>query len=230
MKGLGTVGFCATAFVLGTAMAGAQVVHAGGGIGGVVGGSASIGMPGASISTGASTGINTNVLGPGTSTNANANSNLGANAALNQNNPSATAALNAALAGSATVVQSMGSGTVTLLVSAPSGKQSVTIAVPRQVESSLGLRTGTNVALTRTSSGIEIVNLDYVRGLLGQAQVRAVDAAGGTITIANRTGTHTIAVAKSVIRHLHLHRGMQVLVSQQGSAQLQISALAQTSR
>ncbi len=216
---------CAALFAGATALAGAQIaVHAGGGIGS--GTSASIGMPGASISTNGSMGIGAGINGPLGNANVNANQDFGANASLNRNNAAANAALNAAIRDGATV-QAIGNGTLTLNVAGQNGR-TLTLNVPASVVASLGLQVGTQVAVSRSSAGIVLTNMTFVRSILGRAVVRSVNLAKNTISFTNRTGKHTLALARAVISRLRLHAGSQIMIALQSSNQLQVTTLAQS--
>jgi hypothetical protein len=86
----------------------------------------------------------------------------------------------------------------------------------------LGVSAGTQIALMRTSSGLEITNLTYVHGLVGRGIVRRVT--DRSVTFVNNAGTHTIALARAVISRLQLHRGSTIMVSASGGTLLEVSA------
>lgn len=195
-----------------TVASAAVKIHAGAALG------ASVGATGASLSIAAPTTIDAG-LG---STSASGALNPNANADTNVSSGPRLAA-NASGDSTATV-RTIGNGTITLTTQ---GGSVITIAMtPVQVRQ-LGLHPGSAIALTRTTRGVILTNLDYVRSLSGRGVVRRV--ADNAITYVNGTGTHTVAFAQGVVRRLHLHRGSAILVSAIDALHVQVSAIAQTS-
>ncbi|HEY9086286.1 MAG TPA: hypothetical protein VIN40_10200 [Candidatus Tyrphobacter sp.] len=215
-------GLCAIAFAAVATQATAAVgVHAGANAG--IGASALIGAQGASISASAPGSIGVSGSGPMGAASAGGNDSFGANASASRSGAAASAAFAAALGGSSTV-RNIGSGTLTLVTS--SG-QSLTLTAPSRQVQALGLHVGSNVALTQTSAGVRITNLDYLRSLTGRGTVRRV--AANSITFANRTGMHTIALARGAASRLRLRPGSSIVVSAVGATQLQLMTVAQAS-
>jgi hypothetical protein len=200
----------------------AQLAHAGG----AISGSAAIGIPGGSISGAIPANINAGIGGPSSGVGTNGAGTLNASANNGRLGLSNAASADALLQGP-DVVKSVGGGMLTLTTS--SG-QDVTLSMPPAEMQSLGLQVGTSVAVTRTSNGFQITNLDHVRQLLGRAVVSSVNLADDTVTFVNHTGAHTIAVARSVVNRLHLHRGSTIDVSAQGATQLTLTSVSDTKR
>lgn len=211
MRSTGTLFLLAAALAANTAIANAGVTaRIGGSIGGAV--SATAGMPGASLSIAAPATIGLGANALDSTQNAGGSARAGFGVSPNVAMQTAT-------------VRTLGSGTVTFMTQ--SGAVMTVPMSDAQVRM-LGLRSGTNLALTRTARGIVVTNLDYVHALTGRGIVRRI--ASNAVTFTNRTGTHTIGLAHYAISRLRLHRGSQIMVSTRNVTEVAVSLVAQPGR
>ena len=209
-------GLCS--FALAAAMPVAISAHGSASIGvGGIGASASIG-PGISgaLSAPASLGLSGNT--PAGSGNVTGSGDFGTNASLNRGGATSSSAMTAALQGTSTVT-GIGSGTITLATS--SGRALTLNMSPSEIRT-LGLRVGSKIAMTRKAGQVFVTNLDTMISMTGRAVVKRV--VGDAVMFTNKTGTHTVSLAKGAVQRMHLHPGSVVMVSMTQSDQLEVTA------
>lgn len=185
-------------------------------IGTIVGG---VGVAGASASISAPMTYGAGIGAGPVSANANGSMAPGLGASASRSGAAMNAMLGSGMTGSATV-RDVGSGSLTLTNAAG---LTMTLDVPQNVVSQLGIRRGSVVALTRTARGILLTNVSYLRSLAGRGRVRSVSARG--VTFVNSTGTHTLALARTVSSRLGLQAGSTILVQLLGMTQVRVTAV-----